>query len=161
MNASAFNAGKSEVEEVTRLAMELLRKSEFQELISEATSIQRELPCSVPLNHLPQVPSEDGGYLEGNIDLFLKSRQRMHILGYKIDKVEAGYAEEAARRYWPQLALYGLAARECIQSMNEIELIICFVRPGRLVRHPLDRTLLEQVTPIDMEISSTDAHTLG
>ena len=51
-------------------------------------------------------------------------------------------------RYWPQLALYGLAARACGWADGEIELALFYVRHGRIERRPLDEALVAQVGPL-------------
>ena len=53
--------------------------------------------------------------------------------------------EEAAERYWPQLALYGLAAQACGRARGSTELVLFFVRARRLCRRPLDSSLAAQI----------------
>jgi len=118
--------------------------AEFLALLRGARQVRQEAPFAVPLRELPFCDAGQEGFLEGSIDLLLTAGSRATVLDYKTDRLGQEGPQEAARRYWPQLALYGLAAQACGWAEDAPELVLCFVRQGRLVRRRLDAGLLAQ-----------------
>ncbi|KPK65590.1 MAG: hypothetical protein AMK73_02505 [Planctomycetes bacterium SM23_32] len=99
----------------------------------------------MPLGRLPVCADETDVLLEGSIDLLLELPDRTVVLDYKTDRVIAANRASVEARYWPQLALYALAARACGRVAGDLELALFLVRSGRISRRPLDEELLDVV----------------
>jgi ATP-dependent exoDNAse (exonuclease V) beta subunit len=145
MEAPGLGADEAAAAESARLAVQAARNDEFGGLLAESQRVRREVPFAVPLRLIPEIDAEGEGFLEGSIDLLVHGGAGTRILDYKTDRLYATDPAEAAGRYWPQLALYGLAARQCGHADGPVELIVYFVRPGVLCRRGLDEELLEEV----------------
>ncbi|NIO12624.1 MAG: hypothetical protein GTO31_01860, partial [Xanthomonadales bacterium] len=61
------------------------------------------------------------------------------ILDYKTDRLVR------PERYWPQLGLYGMAARACGLAGGAVELVLFYVRAGELHSRPLDEEVIAEV----------------
>jgi len=145
--AALLGLGASDAEEVAGLCARALANAEFRALLDGATEVSREVSFSVPLSALPVAPPNAGGFVEGSVDLLVTGPAGTVVLDYKTDAVRSGGVEELAGRYWPQLALYGLAARACGRAAEPMELALFFIRPSRILRHPLDAPLLAELLP--------------
>ncbi len=133
--------------EAARLAVEARENEEFRALLARAETIQQEVPFSVPLRALPLWDEEAEGFLEGSIDLLLIGPDGVAVVDYKTDRLDSAPPEDASGRYWPQLALYALAAEACGYVPSRPELVLFFVRAGLMYRRRLDEDLLGQMRP--------------
>ncbi|MHC4479521.1 MAG: UvrD-helicase domain-containing protein [Planctomycetota bacterium] len=145
VQAGHFGADDAVAQEAAELALRALANGEFRALLDGADSVAREVGFCVPLRRLPICADDVRGFLEGSIDLLLCDGGRTAVLDYKTDRFKPGQAEAVAERYWPQLALYAMAAAACGRTDGEPELALFFVRPGIIVRRPLDGELVAQV----------------
>ncbi len=141
IEAADLGADAEAAEEAARLAGEAVRNAEFQALLAGG-EVQREVAFCVALEALG---AGEGGFAEGSMDLVVQADNRCVILDYKTDRFGPGGQERAAERYWPQLGLYGVAARACGLAGEEVELALFFVRAGVIVRRPLDEALAARV----------------
>ncbi len=141
IEAAGLGAGDEAAQEGARLAGEAVRNAEFQALVAGAR-VQREVAFCVPLEALG---AGEGGFAEGSMDLLVRTDRGCVILDYKTDRFAPGGQDAAAERYWPQLGLYGLAARACGLAGEGVELALFFVRAGVIVRRPLDEALAARV----------------
>ena len=142
--AAAAGLDDDSAGQAARLVISLMENAEFLALLRGARQVRQEAPFAVPLRELPFCDAGQEGLLEGSIDLLLTAGGRTTVVDYKTDRLDKGSLQEAARRYWPQLALYGLAAQACGWAQDAPELVLCFARQGRLVRRRLDAGLLAQ-----------------
>ncbi|MFO7955984.1 MAG: UvrD-helicase domain-containing protein [Candidatus Brocadiia bacterium] len=124
--------------EAARLAGQALETPELRDLLASAESVAREVPFTVPIDELP-VSSPEDAFVEGSIDLLVRTGARTVVLDYKTDQTP-----EPAR-YWPQVALYALAAQAAGQAGRDVELVLFFVRHGELHHRPLDDEARTQV----------------
>ncbi len=143
--ADAFGLDEEAAREAAGLAATALAAPEFRALVDGADELLREASFAVPLARLCVCPDDAGGLLEGSIDLLVRRGEATVVLDYKTDRFEAAGGAAVEERYWPQLALYGLAARACGLAGRELELALYFVRAGRISRRPLDEGLLADV----------------
>lgn len=130
-------------EEAAGLALQALANPEFRALVQGAEVLEKEVGFSVPLTNLPVCAANAAGFLEGSIDLLVTAPGRTIILDYKTDRFPARDRLAVEARYWPQLALYGLAAQECGCAGPQTELALFFVRTGAISRRTLDAELTE------------------
>jgi len=128
-------------QQAARLARKTLETPEFRELLASADHVAREVPFTVPLGELP-VTCPEGACVEGSIDLLVRRGERTVVLDYKSDRTP-----EPAR-YWPQVALYALAAQAAGRAGSDVELVLFFVRQGELHRRPLDDGLRAEVAEL-------------
>jgi hypothetical protein len=134
------------VTEAGELAANALRNPEFRALVDGADAVTKEAAFAVPLSRLPICPDGAAGLLEGSMDLVVRRGGRTTVLDYKTDRFDLEGRKAVEERYWPQLALYGLAARACGlagSAAGEVELALFFVRAGMISRRMLDRELTE------------------
>ena len=134
------------VTEAGELAANALRNPEFRALVDGADAVTKEVAFTVPLSRLPICPDGAAGLLEGSMDLVVRRGGRTTVLDYKTDRFDLEGRKAVEERYWPQLALYGLAARACGlagSAAGEVELALFFVRAGMISRRMLDRELTE------------------
>ncbi len=145
--AEAVSLGLSEafVGPVTELLRACRGNAEFVALLSEAETVRREVPFTVPLAEILDAPPVGGGFTEGSIDLLARTADGTAIVDFKTDRVAPDRLQEAADRYWPQLALYALAAEACGWCDGDLQLALFFVRAGRLLRRSLDDDLRRRV----------------
>jgi len=127
--------------EAAELAAETCRNPDFVRLLTEAEAVRQEAAFAVPLRSLPAWEGQDG-LLEGSIDLLLAGGGGAVVLDYKTDPARA--PDETAGSYWPQLALYGLAAQACGWALGPVELVLFLVRGPHLLRRALDAELLQE-----------------
>ena len=150
IEAASLGADAGAVEEAARLAGEAVRNAQFQALLALGPA-EREVGFCVPLKALA---AGEGGFAEGSMDLLVRAQGRCVVLDYKTDRFGPGGQDLAAERYWPQLGLYGLAARACGLAKGEVELALFFVRAGAIARRLLDEALAARVR----EQAAGDAH---
>ncbi len=126
-------------QKAARLADKAFQKPEFTDLLVSADWLAREVSFTVPLSELP-APSAQDGWVEGSIDLLASRRGRAVILDYKTDR-----ALQPAR-YWPQIALYALAAQAAGRIIEgDVELVLFFVRQGEFCTRSLDDEVRAEV----------------
>jgi len=147
LEAASLGADGEAVDEAARLAGETVRNEEFRALLALG-EVEREVAFCVPLEALG---AGAGGFAEGSMDLLVRAAGRCVVLDYKTDRFGAGGQGRVAGRYWPQLGLYGLAARACGLAPGEVELALFFVRAGAIVRRPLDEALAAGVRRLAAE----------
>ena len=138
-------ATSAEVAEVSRLCLGICDNVEYRSLLDEAETVRQEVPFVLPLSDLPELDLPEEGFVEGSIDLLVRSRERTHILDYKTDRLDGADPERAAERYWPQLIVYGLAAKACGHTAGPVDLLVFFVRPQVFCRRRLTSDLLKDV----------------
>ncbi len=139
VEADALGLGEDAVEEAVTLVASALANEEFRAVLDGAARVGREVPFCVPLASLDGFADDATGYVEGWIDLVVSRPGSTLVLDYKTDRsVEEG-------RYWPQLALYALAARACGGAEGELDLALFFVRQGVILRRSLDDGLVAEV----------------
>ncbi|MDP6107196.1 MAG: UvrD-helicase domain-containing protein [Candidatus Brocadiia bacterium] len=143
MEAAALGLEDAQASEAARLAVDLTQDAEFRALLAGAQHVRREVPFAVPLRALPFFDDDAPGLLEGSIDLVLAGADGTVVLDYKTDRLGPEDAGKLARRYWPQLALYGLALEAAGAASDRAELVLCFVRRGLLLRRDLDEGFVE------------------
>ncbi|MFO8006375.1 MAG: UvrD-helicase domain-containing protein [Candidatus Brocadiia bacterium] len=137
--ADETGLGPAEAEEAVGLVADALANADFLSLLEGAGKIETEVPFCVPLAALPQLGLGDKGFAEGSMDLVLRGGNGTVVLDYKTDRAVR------PERYWPQLGLYGMAARACGLAEGPVELVLFYVRPGRLHRRTLDEDLIAEV----------------
>jgi len=145
VEADALGLGDGAAAEAARLAEAALGHGEFRQLLDSAAELAAEVAFAVPLARLPICGDDAPGLLEGSIDLLLSGPAGTVVLDYKTDRFRPDERRAVAERYWPQLALYALAARACGRAEGETELALFFVRTGAIVRRRLDEALLDAV----------------
>ena len=147
-NLAAIEAaalGAPGAEEAAGLAVAALKNPEFRALIDGADRVSREVGFCVPLNKLSAFRADTPGLLEGSIDLLVLRGGRPTILDYKTDAFRRHERGAVEARYWPQLALYALAAQACGLGGEQPGLALFFVRPGLISRRALDPELTAAV----------------
>ena len=137
-------ADDAHVAKAAGLALRCAEDPEFRSLLSGAQTVRREVPFCVPLRALRICEDSREGLTEGSIDLLLIAGAHTVILDYKTDALEASEVEARARLYWPQLALYALAIESFGYPVDEAELILYFVTPGKMVRRECDDELVQE-----------------
>jgi len=145
LEAAHVGLGDDDARAATELAAETLNDAQFSTLLRNGCTRKAEAGFCVPLERLSVCPPGMDGFLEGSIDLLLIGEDRTHIVDYKTESVTVDDAGRAAARYWPQLALYALAAGQCGLADGQVELIVYFVRPGVMVRRMMDETARAEV----------------
>ncbi len=142
--AHELGMGSTEAEEAARLAAKALGDEAFR-LVTAGAELWREVPFCVPLSAVAAEHVREGGYLEGSIDLLVRRGAQTTIVDYKTDRIAERGAEQAAETYWPQLGLYAMALQACELAGPAVELIVYFVRHGRLVRRLMDEDLRQRL----------------
>ncbi|MDP6439050.1 MAG: UvrD-helicase domain-containing protein [Candidatus Brocadiia bacterium] len=161
MEAAALGLEEAQASEAARLAVELTRNAEFRALLTGARQVRREVPFAVPLRELPFFDDDAAGLLEGSIDLVLAGAGGTVVLDYKTDRLGPEGAGKLARRYWPQLALYGLALEAAGAAPDRAALVLCFVRRGLLLRRGLDEEFVEATGRRMLEVAAQAACARG
>jgi len=142
MEAARLSLDDGAAEEAARLAVESCRNPEFRALLRGALTVRQEVQFCLPLGKLLSSGERTEGFLEGSINLLIDGKDGTVVLDHKTDATDA--PEERACLYWPQLTLYGLAARACMCAVEPVKLVVFFVRHGRVVRRELDEALAGQ-----------------
>ncbi len=129
-----WEVGKVEVSEASALLGDYQASNE---LISEATRVVNLVLSSDVIKHIrsrdyfKEVPfayHDKGVIYEGKIDVIFCEDDGFSILDFKTEKIPGGKADEAARRYEPQLAIYSEALRRATGKAPK-EAIIFFTHP--------------------------------
>ncbi len=145
IEADELGLDEAAADEAAALALDALRNGEFRALLDGAGAFEREVGFAAPLRCLAVCADDADGLVEGSIDLLVRGAGRTTILDYKTDRfAQAGRAAVEAR-YWPQLALYALAAQACGAAAQEAELALFFVRTGAISRRRMDAELTDAV----------------
>jgi ATP-dependent exoDNAse (exonuclease V) beta subunit len=146
--ADRLGLGVEAAREAAALAVAALGVAEFNALLRQADVLEKEVPLCVPVSRLQLGAAVGDGLVEGSIDLLARNGSRTVILDYKTDR------SPAPERYWPQVGLYGLAARACGYAGEDVELALFFVRDGTLHRRRLDAELTRTVAGLAADLAS-------
>jgi ATP-dependent helicase/nuclease subunit A len=138
LEAALIGADMDTAAAAAALALSAVACPAFRELLQSADAFRQEVPFCVPVSAIVPGTARDA-LVEGSIDLFIECPDRTVVLDYKTD---AAVRPDA---YWPQLALYGMAARACGRARGRVELALFFVRHGRILCEPLASDLVAQV----------------
>ncbi len=145
IEADGLGLGEAAADEAAALGLDALRNDEFRALLDGAGLFEKEAAFAVLLRHLAICPDDAAGLVEGSIDLLVRDGERATILDYKTDRFAERGRPAVEARYWPQLALYALAAQACGTAGAEVELALFFVRSGRISRRRMDPDLTDAV----------------
>ena len=132
---------------IRRLDGELgaLCESSLYRLITEAESLQREIPFAF---------LHDRVLIRGEIDLVFRHGNAMTIVDYKTDTIGPEYVDEHAERYHEQLAMYALATHRATLAMPE-NLILYFMSPKSVYSFKCDEMMLRSVERSISEVISS------
>jgi len=145
VEAAELGAGQDQVGLACELALKALCEPEFRALLDGASLVAREVRFCVPLGSLPVCSRSAPGFVEGSVDLLVHAGRTTTILDYKTDRVSPGGEEAAAAGYWPQLALYAMAARAAGRVGERLWLALFFVRTGHILRREFGQGMAEMV----------------
>ena len=148
IQAAELGAGAEAGAEAAGLAADALRHVKFTALLAGAQAVEREVGFCVRLDSLPVKAEGASGFVEGSMDLLVRSERGCLILDYKTDRFRPGEEGRVAERYWPQLGLYALAAQAGGLVGEWVELALFFVRAGCIVRRPMDAALVRLVAEL-------------
>ncbi|MBS3763371.1 MAG: UvrD-helicase domain-containing protein, partial [Planctomycetes bacterium] len=135
------------IQRAAELARNALQYDDFLQLVKKADRVEKEVPFAIPLKNLP-VLDPDAGLLEGTMDLVCVCGSGTTILDFKTDLVPEHKMKSIASRYWPQLWLYGLAAKGCGWPDETITLALYFVRESTILRRILNPEMTEELAQV-------------